>query len=91
METKIHKVFKINIVFSIVCLNLILIPFFNPSMMSWALTGFVGAGLQIAINQTFAIYQLFKKDFSIAKHYQWGVLMGFLTLMVGFLAYWSYF
>lgn len=91
MESKIHKVFKINIVFSIVCLNLILIPIVNPAMMSWALTGLVGAGLQIAFNQTIAIYQLFKKDFSNARHYQWGVLMGFLALMVGFLAYWYYF
>lgn len=57
--------------------------------MNWSLTGFVGVGIQIVVNQFIAILQLFKKDFTKAKYFQWGVLMGFVVLMLGFLAYWS--
>jgi len=89
METKIPIVIKYNIVFSIVFLNLILLSIINPSMMYWSLTGFISVAIQIIANQSIAILQLFKKDFTKAKYFQWGVLMGFAVLMLGFLAYWS--
>ncbi len=82
-------ILKVNLVCAVFSLNLIILAVFNQHYLSWSLVGFVGAALMVIVNQIFAVVQLLRKEYAKARNLQWGVLMGFLTLLMGLVVYFN--